>query len=57
MKSKRKESEGKVEKNKLDEQMVHKLYVVSDYGKKRQYQYHFRFNDLSIICLDVATTV
>jgi len=34
MKSKRKESEGKVEKNKLDEQMVHKLYVISDYGKK-----------------------
>jgi hypothetical protein len=57
MKSERKESEGKVEKNKLDEQMVHKLYVVSDYGKKKQYQYHFRFNDLSITRLDVATTV
>jgi hypothetical protein len=37
--------------------MVHKLNVVSDYGKKKQYQYHFRFNDWSIICLDIATTV
>jgi hypothetical protein len=45
MKIKRKESEGKVENNKSDEQMVHKLNVVSDYGKKKQYQYHFRFND------------
>ncbi len=57
MKIKRKESEGKVENNKSDEQMVHKLNVVSDYGKKKQYQYHFRFNDWSIICLDIATTV
>ncbi len=30
----RKESEGKVENNKSDEHMVHKLNIVSDYGKK-----------------------
>jgi hypothetical protein len=57
MKSKRKGSEGKIENNKSDEQMMHKLNVVSDYGNKKQHQYHFRFNDLSIICFDGETTV
>jgi len=37
-----KKQKGKIENNKSDKQMVHKLHIVSDYGKKKnQYQYHF----------------
>ncbi len=50
-KSKRTESERRVENNRSDEHKVHKLKMISDYGNKKPYQYHYRFNDLPIICL------
>jgi len=36
LKKKKKESEGKVENNKSDEQKVHKLKIVSDSGNTKQ---------------------